>query len=185
MYSKNTGNDYIYPPDLVLWYFQPGEKGDLGRIISATITTTAVPRKPHREPNLLGRNFEQLTFSSPPKWSPFKMQIVLLQPLFLSPLLFKFREIETFCLDSAVTIQDRTGWSSRVSGLVTVMVSLSNIEHKWDLRRVNGLKESILHENVNTNDTSADVGLGNNFCRAASLIFCLENKEEKVLRSTE
>ena len=35
---------------------------------------------------------------------------------------------------------------------VGVMVSLSNIEHKSDLRG-NGLKKLILHENVNTNDT--------------------------------
>ena len=55
---------------------------------------------------------------------------------------------------------------------VGVRLSLSNIEHKSDLRG-NGLKKLILHENVNTNDTAAaaDVGVGNYFCRAASLIF--------------
>ena len=69
---------------------------------------------------------------------------------------------------------------------VGVMVSLSNIEHKSDLRG-NGLKKLILHERVNTNDTAgaaADVGVGNYFCRAASLIFSSENKEENVLRSS-
>ena len=66
-----------------------------------------------------------------------------------------------------------------------IRVSLSNIEHKRELRG-NGLKKLILHENVNTNDTpAADVGVGNYFCWAASLIFSSENKEENVLRSTE
>ena len=41
---------------------------------------------------------------------------------------------------------------------VGVRLSLSNIEHKSDLRG-NGLKKLILHENVNTNDNDTAAAL--------------------------